>query len=179
MTAAVLTAVLVGGCGSGWVTQGSPADTRPRSEKVAAAWEGSAAVRQWRAGFHPLDSQGWRPPGGFRSDEDKAAYLEGNFVLFGEGTAPLFGDAPPPADATSFTVSAGHGGCDAGAAVDVLEGEHTVVLAGRVLVRTGLDAGAGCDAMMRMKSVPVTLVRPLGDRLLLDAATGAPLEYGR
>ncbi|MEU9105483.1 hypothetical protein AB0D54_14095 [Streptomyces xanthophaeus] len=278
MVCGLAAALLAAGCGAARVEQSAPEDTRPRREKVAAAWEGSAAVRQWREGFHPLDAEDWQPPGGFRSGEDKVAYLARNFLLraelpagpapvtpirwadgstltlplqdaaeayeevdqepdrdhaltvtavrFGEtsaptsrgpavvpawlftvegydtplariavrpqelpeppvlpedrtdpAVAPLTGHSAPLPDATAFTVTAGHGSCDAGAAVDVLEGADTVVLAGRILVRTDLDPGAACDAMLRAQHVQVTLARPLGDRLVVDAATGAPLPY--
>lgn len=155
----VLLALAAVGCGNPEVGQSTPQDTRPRREKVAAAWEGSAALRQWRGGHH-------RP-------EPPIAPLD----TFDHGTAPLFGHSARSADTASFTVTAGHGSCDAGVAVDVLEGAGTVVLAGRILVRTDLEPGAGCDAMMHVATVPVTLSRPVGDRVLLDAASGAPLEF--
>ncbi|MFI1280645.1 hypothetical protein ACH4U5_07715 [Streptomyces sp. NPDC020858] len=291
MLCCLAAAVLTAGCGAQQPEQGAPrdvphhappADSRPRMQQVAAAWEGSAALRQWREGFHPLDPQDWQPPGGFRSGQDKAAYAAGNFVLrtglpdtppatpvhwpdgstlllplqtaaqtygeldggldrdpdrepalqitgvrFGEttvrtsrgparvpawlfavegydtplariavgpqelpkppveplegidgGTASLFGHSGAP-DATAFSVTAGHGSCDGGVAVDALEGAGTVVLAGRILPGAELPPGAACDAAMRMQSVPVTLSRPVGGRIVVDAATGAPLERGQ
>ncbi|MFI8499506.1 hypothetical protein ACIGFK_13555 [Streptomyces sp. NPDC085524] len=282
-------ALLTAGCGTargggGGAERTAPADTRPRMERVAAAWTGSAALRQWREGFHPLGEQDWAPPGGFRSGEDKAAAVNGAFVLgtglpagpppatpvrwdsggaeltlpllsaqeaygqlvradgaavqpghaltvtaaaFGEttvrtsrgparvpawlftvggydtplariairpqelpeppieplptfdgGTAPLFGHSAASPDVTSFEVTAGHGGCDGGVAVDVLEGADTVVLAGRILPGKDLGPGEGCNAAMYEQSVPVTLTRPLGERLVVDSASGAPLERG-
>ncbi|MEU9084069.1 hypothetical protein [Streptomyces sp. NPDC048357] len=248
---------------------------RQRMEQVASAWEGSAALRQWREGFHPLDEQDWQPPGGFRSGEDKAAYIGKSFVLraelpatpppaspvrwpdgstltlplhsaaqaygdidaapdrapaltvtgvrlgettvrtsrgpaqvpawlftvegyetplariavaprefpkapieplgtFDGGTAPLLAHTATP-DARELTVRAGHGSCDGGVAVDVLEGADTVVLAGRILPGAEPGPGGGCDAMMHTQVVTVTPARPLGARLVIDAATGAPL----
>uniref|UniRef100_A0AAU2JWT2 Lipoprotein n=1 Tax=Streptomyces sp. NBC_00049 TaxID=2903617 RepID=A0AAU2JWT2_9ACTN len=252
--------------------------TGPRMAEVSAAWEGSAAVRQWREGFHPLEEQDWQPPGGFRSGEDKAAFAERNFVLrvalpagpapatvvhwsdgstltlplltageaygqigqgpdrdhalpvtgvrfgetsvrtsrgparvpawlftvegyatplariairaqdlpkppveplgtFDDGTAPLFGHSAESPEVTAFEVTAGHGGCDGGVAVDVLEGTDTVVLAGRILPGPELGPDQGCAAMMYHERVPVTLSRPLGDRIVVDAASGTALEH--
>ncbi|MDX3538026.1 hypothetical protein PV721_27485 [Streptomyces sp. MB09-01] len=280
--AAGLTAVvLAAGCSA---PQATP-DTRPRMKQVAAAWEGSAALTQWREGFHLLDRQEWKPPEGFHSEGDEEAYAAKSFVLrtelpatpppatairwpdgngngngngndggatltlplqnaaqaygeldrapdggpalavtgvrFGEiavrtsrgparvpawlftvegyetplarlavtpqelpkvpveplgtfdgGTAPLLVYMASPA-ATELTVQAGHGSCDGGVAVDVLEGADTVVLAGRIVADA--EPGTSCDAAMRLEMVPVALARPLGARLVIDAATGAPL----
>ncbi|MFF4423533.1 hypothetical protein ACFY04_22600 [Streptomyces sp. NPDC001549] len=256
-------------------------DSRARMEQVAAAWEGSAALRQWREGYHPLDPQDWQPTGGFHSGEDKGAYAEGNFVLraglpdtpppdtpirrpdgstltlplqsaaqaygeiargpgrdrehalpvtgvrFGESTVrtsrsparvpawlftvegydtPLIRIAvspgevvPPPVlpledadgrtarlfglqgapEATTVGVTAGHGSCDGGVAVDVLEGVGTVVLSGRILPGAALEPGTACDAMLRTLKVEVVLSRPVGDRIVVDATTGRALEQGQ
>ncbi|MFE3765580.1 hypothetical protein ACFXPI_27905 [Streptomyces sp. NPDC059104] len=71
----------------------------------------------------------------------------------------------------------GHGACDGGVAVDVLEGADTVVLTGRVLPgRTTGEPGTVCPMVRLSQTVPVALTRPLGTRVLLDAASGAPLE---
>lgn len=284
-------AVLASGCGE---RTGGPGERvapveesvqngiRVRMEKVAAAWQGSAALTQWREGYHPLDPQDWSPPGGFHSGEDKEAAVNGNFVLraslpaglpaptpvrwadgselalpllgaqevygqlnqakgpvpdpehalpvtavrFGEsavrtsrgearvpawlftvegydaplvrvairpqdlpkppvepiatfdaGTSPLSGYTGGAPEATTLTLSAGHGACDGGVAVEVLEGADTVVLAGRILPgEHGPDAP--CPAVMLHQEVEVTLTRPVGGRVLLDSASGAPLERG-
>ncbi|MFD4865599.1 hypothetical protein [Streptomyces sp. NPDC058412] len=278
MRASVLAAVVLAvGCGA---PQAEP-DNRPRMKQVAAAWEGSAALKQWREGFHPLDRQQWKPPEGFHSERDQDAYAAQSFVLrtelpatpppatairwpdgsgsgdgggtaltlplqtaaetyreldrgpdgepalavtdvrfgeiavrtsrgparvpawlftvdgyetplariavapqelpkapvepldtFGEGTAPLLSYTATPA-AAELTVRAGHGSCDGGVAVDVLEGADTVVLAGRIVADA--EPGTSCDAAMRTETVLVTLARPLGARLVIDAATGEPL----
>ncbi|MER6313304.1 hypothetical protein ABT237_05990 [Streptomyces sp. NPDC001581] len=289
---ALAAVLLTAACGApGGAHEDAPVNTRPetrtdtrtairqRMEQVAAAWEGSAALRQWREGFHPLGEQDWQPPGGFRSGEDKAAYIGKSFVLrtelpvtlppatpvrwpdgstltlplqsaaqaygeidedpdrapaltvtgvrFGEttvrtsrgparvpawlftvegyetplariavapqefpkppieplgtfdgGTAPLLAHTAAPG-ATELTVQAGHGSCDGGVAVDVLEGADTVVLAGRILPGVEPGQGGGCDAVMHTQSVTVTPARPVGARLLVDAATGAPLGEPR
>ncbi|WP_327416600.1 hypothetical protein [Streptomyces sp. NBC_01233] len=43
----------------------------------------------------------------------------------------------------------------------------------------GAEPGTSCDAAMRMEMVPVALARPLGARLVIGAATGAPLGEPR
>ncbi|MGI5452040.1 hypothetical protein ACQEWB_02415 [Streptomyces sp. CA-249302] len=78
-------------------------------------------------------------------------------------------------DGRSVTVLAGHGACDDGPAVDVLETDATVVLSASI---TGAKDGS-CTAQLLYKKVPVKLARPLGDRILLDAFTGAPIPPGR
>ncbi|MEV7519937.1 hypothetical protein [Streptomyces sp. NPDC091371] len=283
---ALVVAVLAGGCGTtarveppGRSERTAPADTRPRMQQVAAAWEGSAALKQWREGFHPLGALDWAPPGGFRS-EDKLAAVNGHFELradlpadppaaapirwagggeltlpllsareaygqfaqpkapagserpvpvtavrlgettvrtsrgqaqvpawlftiegydtplaqiairpqelpkppieplglSGGGTARISGHSAGSPDTASFEVTAGHGSCDGGVAVDVLEGTDTVVLAGRILPGKEPAPGQGCDLAMRMQNVTVTLTRPVGDRILIDSESGAPIE---
>ncbi|MFD6891328.1 hypothetical protein [Streptomyces sp. NPDC059957] len=90
-------------------------------------------------------------------------------------TAELFGHDAADAAATAFTVEAGHGACDGGVAVEVLEGVDTVVLGGRILPGKKLGKGEGCPLMMLEATVPVTLTRPLGNRVLIDAVSGAAL----
>ncbi|MGW7265304.1 hypothetical protein [Streptomyces sp. NPDC054842] len=85
--------------------------------------------------------------------------------------APLLGLAGTAGDGRSVTVMAGHGSCDDGPAVDVLETKGSVVLSAYVV---GADDGP-CTSDLRSKEVTVKLDRPLGDRLLLDAFTGRPV----
>jgi hypothetical protein len=85
--------------------------------------------------------------------------------------APLHGLVGTARDGRSVTVTAGHGSCDDGPAVDVLETKGSVVLSGYV---KGTDDGP-CTSDLRLKAVTVKLDRPLGDRLLLDAFTGRPV----
>lgn len=77
-------------------------------------------------------------------------------------------------DGRSVTVLAGHGACDDGPAVDVLETEGSVVLSASI--RNPSDGD--CPAMLEMTEVTVRLARPLGDRVLLDAFTGRPVPFG-
>ncbi|MDC2954682.1 hypothetical protein PO587_09430 [Streptomyces gilvifuscus] len=74
-------------------------------------------------------------------------------------------------DGRSLTVIAQHGGCDEGPAVDVLETDGSVVLSASI---TGHKDGI-CTSEMLGEPRTVTLKRPLGDRILLDAFTGRPL----
>ncbi|WP_405488519.1 hypothetical protein [Streptomyces sp. NBC_00096] len=96
---------------------------------------------------------------------------------FAGGAAELFGHGAADPAVTAFSVEAGHGACDGGVAVEVLEGVDTVVLGGRVLPGKKLPEGAVCAAVMLKASVPVTLTRPLGNRVLIDAVSGAALGY--
>ncbi|MGW6706095.1 hypothetical protein ACWGDE_14555 [Streptomyces sp. NPDC054956] len=258
---------------------GAAPDLGPRMAEVARAWEGSAALKEWREGFHLLQDPVRLPAGAFHDGYDKNAYEERNFALRGAlpaqgggparirwsdggtldvtalsasstyealtGKAPArarpltvtgarFGEltlntsrgpalvpvwffdlegygeplarvaldragpaeppvrpmeprdpwvstltghsAPDPAG-TSFTVDAGHGSCDGGVAVEVLEGADTVVLGGRVLPGKELPKGGGCAAILIQAKVRVTLTRPLGNRVLVDAASGEALAY--
>jgi len=85
---------------------------------------------------------------------------------------PLLGLVQAAGDARSVTVAAGHGGCDDGPAVHVLETADSVVLSASV---AGSDDGP-CTAQLLAEDVTVKLRRPLGDRLLLDAFTGRPVS---
>jgi hypothetical protein len=76
-------------------------------------------------------------------------------------------------DGRSVTLLAGHGECDDGPAVAVLETAGSVVLSGSIR-----NPGEGdCPAVLKFTKVTVTLARPLGDRVLLDAFTGRPVPY--
>ncbi|MFG2126804.1 hypothetical protein ACGFNV_03225 [Streptomyces sp. NPDC048751] len=75
----------------------------------------------------------------------------------------------------SVTVMAEHGACDDGPAVHLLETAGSVVLSASIV---GTDDGL-CTAEAIGEEVTVTLKRPLGDRVLLDACTGRPVLYGR
>ncbi|MFE2424928.1 hypothetical protein [Streptomyces hokutonensis] len=76
-------------------------------------------------------------------------------------------------DGRSLTVIAYHGACDAGPSVEVLETGGSVVLSAAI---KNPDEG-DCSAQSREKQVTVKLVQPMGDRVLLDASTGAPVAY--
>ncbi|MFD4970180.1 hypothetical protein [Streptomyces sp. NPDC058424] len=78
-------------------------------------------------------------------------------------------------DGRSVTVLSGHGACDDGPVVDVLETDGSVVLSASVV---GTKEGP-CTADLLLEEVTVKLNRPLGDRVLLDAFTGRPVPYER
>ncbi len=78
-------------------------------------------------------------------------------------------------DGRSVTVLSGHGACDDGPVVDVLETGGSVVLSASVV---GTKEGP-CTADLLLEMVTVKLNRPLGDRVLLDAFTGRPVPYER
>ncbi|MFJ5553180.1 hypothetical protein [Streptomyces sp. NPDC093225] len=78
------------------------------------------------------------------------------------------------ADGRVLTLSAGHGACDGGARVDVLEGIDTVVLEGAVKpARRGRSGN--CPAVLLHQTVEVTLASPLAGRTPVDAHTGGPV----
>ncbi|MEU5891266.1 hypothetical protein ABZ835_31105 [Streptomyces sp. NPDC047461] len=79
------------------------------------------------------------------------------------------------ADGRSVTVLAGHGACDDGPAVRALETDGSVVLSAAVV---GTKDGP-CTSNLLMENVTVKLKSELGERVLLDAFTGAPVPYGR
>jgi hypothetical protein len=88
--------------------------------------------------------------------------------------APLDRLVEVAANGRSVTVVATHGSCDDGPAVDVLETGGSVVLSASVV---GTKDGP-CTADLRGEKVTVTLDRPVGDRVLLDAFTGRPVPHG-
>ncbi|WP_344525166.1 hypothetical protein [Streptomyces albiaxialis] len=76
-------------------------------------------------------------------------------------------------DGRAVSVVALHGACDDGAAVHVRETSGSVVLSPSVKgQRTG-----PCTKQAKLQKVTVTLDRPVGDRVLLDAVTGKPVPY--
>ncbi|MGW1774609.1 hypothetical protein [Streptomyces sp. NPDC002104] len=95
------------------------------------------------------------------------------------GATSVMDHGPADRTSTEFTVGAGHGACDGGVAVDVLEGTDTVVLGGRILPGKEVAEGGGCPAVLLRATVPVALTRPLGDRVLVDAVSGAAIGLSR
>lgn len=84
----------VSGCGSQKATVSGDTDVlTDRARQVAKAWDGSAAAAAWRAGYYPMGEAVQLPQGGLRSQADKQAYENRNFVLRGElpGTGPKHG----------------------------------------------------------------------------------------
>ncbi|WP_329342205.1 hypothetical protein OG866_39190 [Streptomyces sp. NBC_00663] len=78
-------------------------------------------------------------------------------------------------DGRSVTVLAGHGACDDGAAVQVRETAGSVVLSASIVGGSDGD----CTAQLLFQKATVKLERELGDRVLLDAFTGAPIAQRR
>ncbi|MER7170125.1 hypothetical protein [Streptomyces mesophilus] len=85
---------------------------------------------------------------------------------------PLQGLKSVARDGRSLTVFAGHGACDDGPAVRALETGGNVVLTASV---RGTDDGP-CTAQLLTAEVTVKLKQPLGERVLLDAFSGAPMD---
>lgn len=74
--------------------------------------------------------------------------------------------------ATSLTVEVGSGACDTELLRHVLETDAVVVVGGTALAPQG---GRPCNAMLRLEPVTVPLRQALGDRPVVDAASGRPL----
>lgn len=85
--------------------------------------------------------------------------------------SPLGGLVKVAGGGRSVTVVATHGACDDGPVVKTLETHGSVVLYASVV---GSKKGP-CTSELRGGPVTVTLDRPLGDRVLLDAHTGRPV----
>ncbi|RIV34592.1 hypothetical protein [Micromonospora radicis] len=75
------------------------------------------------------------------------------------------------ADGTTITYRLGVGSCDTGITPLVQEHDHVIVVGGTVVLPTD-----GCDDMLNLHPVEVTLAAPVGTRLVLDALSGAPLR---
>ncbi|MFD5818275.1 hypothetical protein [Streptomyces sp. NPDC127038] len=80
------------GCGDAATPGGDRAVVgTERAREVAAAWTGSEAARVWRQGYYPLGDAVQLPDKAFHDDNDKHAYITGNFRL----EAPLPGTTKP------------------------------------------------------------------------------------
>ncbi|TCB88743.1 hypothetical protein E0H26_28275 [Micromonospora zingiberis] len=74
-------------------------------------------------------------------------------------------------DGTKLTYRLGVGSCDTEITPLVQEYDHLVVVGGTVTPPVD-----GCDDMLNLHPVEVTLSAPVGVRLIVDALTGAPLR---
>lgn len=86
LAAAALSATGLGavsGCGGQKDAGGDTEVLAHRARKVAGAWDGSTAAAAWRVGYHPMGEVVQLPRGGLRSQADKRAYQDHNFVLRG------------------------------------------------------------------------------------------------
>jgi hypothetical protein len=80
--------------------------------------------------------------------------------------------APLGHTATALTVTLGSGACDTDLRENILETDDLVVVGGTAL---GPPPGRACAAMLRLQEVAVPLTGELGDRPVVDAASGRPL----
>nr|WP_320068949.1 hypothetical protein [Micromonospora sp. RTGN7] len=108
----------------------------------------------------------------------RLAVAPGSVTAVPRGVAPT-GPAPDDVvgaqdlqaiDGARLTWRIGVGACDTGATPLVRERDDVVVVGGGVNRSTGI-----CTDQLLLKSVTATLKAPLGDRTVLDVATGAPL----
>ncbi|MEV8413927.1 hypothetical protein AB0P45_09980 [Streptomyces niveus] len=74
----------VSGCGSQQEASSETKIQHQRIQRVADAWDGSAAATAWLDGFHPMSDVTQLPRGGLRSKADQQAYLDHSFVLKGK-----------------------------------------------------------------------------------------------
>ena len=84
----------------------------------------------------------------------------------------LYGQDVVSHTADSLTVTIGSGDCDTERREHVLETDEVVVVGGTALAPPPDQA---CNAMLRLEEVTVPLRTELGDRPVLDAASGRPL----
>jgi hypothetical protein len=84
----------------------------------------------------------------------------------------LFGQDVVSHTATRLIVTLGSGDCDTDLRPHVVETADVVVVGGTAL---GPPADQACNAMLRLQEVTVPLREPVGDRPVLDAASGRPL----
>ena len=75
-------------------------------------------------------------------------------------------------DGSRLTVRVGIGSCDSEPVPHVAETDEVVVVGATIALPTGDMA---CDAMLNLREVTVQLVAPVGDRPVLDLASGRPL----
>jgi hypothetical protein len=81
---------------------------------------------------------------------------------------PLEGLLSVADDGMSVTVVAGHGACDGGAEVDVLETGESLVFAGLIVN----ESDRICTEEVLTEDITLELERPVGERAMLDAFTG-------
>ncbi|WP_433531620.1 hypothetical protein ACQPYA_05875 [Micromonospora sp. CA-263727] len=74
-------------------------------------------------------------------------------------------------DGATLTYRLGIGSCDTGTTPLVQEHDHVVIVGGTVVRATG-----GCNDMLNLEPVEVTLKAPLGARPVLDVINGTPLR---
>ncbi|MFG2191086.1 hypothetical protein [Streptomyces sp. NPDC048639] len=89
---------------------------------------------------------------------------------------PLEGaELPRGRDGHQFVVRVGHGACDADYGAHVHETDKVVVVAGWAVEKKDVDV---CTDQLVLDDVDVKLKKDLGDRPVVDAATGKPLLNG-
>lgn len=69
----------------------------------------------------------------------------------------------------------GYGACDTVHGARAYETDHVVVVDVKL---EDINSGEPCPAILRSAMTTITLARPLGDRLVLDSGTGAPVLPG-
>jgi hypothetical protein len=133
---------------------------------------GAAEVPAWAftvKGLHQpilrVSVDGAQEPSDFEPRGLPTAPSEGRRIL-------LFGQDVVSHTDTHATVTLGSGDCDTDVREHVLETEDVIVVGGTAL---GPPPDQACNAMLRLQEVTVALRQPVGDRPILDAASGRPL----
>lgn len=147
-TAAALVAAAVltaGGCGDGGQSVRSDGSPSPSEEQTRFEKRAATIEQEW-PDVEPVSG---RP----------------------DNMLPLEEAHPPGSDKTTFEVAVGHGACDEDFGVHLHESEELVVVAGWAKPKD-VDF---CTDQLLIDEVEVELDAPLGDRTVVDAATGSEL----
>ena len=86
---------------------------------------------------------------------------------------PLEGAILPDADSKKFKVTVGHGSCDEDFGAHLQETGKVIIVSGWAKEDKAADM---CTQQVVTDEVEVNLKEPFGDRTVIDAATGKPLE---
>ena len=174
-----------------------------RAKLVAAAWGKAGLAKEWLTGFvltEPADEPVFPGAKNFATGEQKMAFLSGQFTLAGQlPVKPLTGKVrwpsgklkglpaggldgftgaglgPVSADGRQLHVLVAKSPCDTRSGALVYETPSAVIVGGWTY---DPHPTGGCIASLEVESVPQTLARPLGDRVVLSVSDGRPLPPG-
>jgi hypothetical protein len=154
-------------CGQLTITAARPAAVTVETSR------GPAVLPAWRFTMAEL---GW--------PVTEAAVASGNFITLPDPFPLPAADRDVPgvgglqavsADGRTLTLKITTGACDTAWGARVHQTGTAVVVGSWT---SGGSSGQACPAMALLRYTRVTLARPLGSRIVLDVATGAPLVLG-